>query len=145
VLLDSRTHSIPASRWLQTLANARFFLACPGGRQPMCHNLIEAMSVGTIPILEYGDRITPALRDGETAICFRGREGLVRAMERIERMSREETTRLSERVSAFYDRHLCGTRFFRELRDGKRGASPRRLCMPFHERNFHRQVPARAA
>lgn len=145
VLLDSRVHSIPASQWLATLASARFFLCCPGGRQPLCHNLIEAMSVGTIPIIEYGDRITPQLRDGENAICFRGTRGLVEAVERIERMSATELSELSQRVALFYDQHLCGTRFMRDLRSGQIDLSAGRLCMPFNERNFYAATPGSRA
>lgn len=136
VLLDSRTCTIQPSEWLPSLASARFFLCCPGGRQPLCHNLIEAMSVGTIPIIEYGDRITPALVDGQQAICFRGRDGIGAAIERIDSMSEEEVRGLSRRVASFYDRHLCGVGFLRDLRDGSVKSETGRLCMPFHERNF---------
>ena len=115
VLLDSRVHAIAASQWLPTLAAARFFLCCPGGRQPLCHNLIEAMSVGTIPIIEYGDRITPP--------CAMERTRFASADETVwSRRSSESIAwgprnfgRLSHRVAAFYDQHLCGTRFLREL------------------------------
>lgn len=145
VLLDSGSHAIPAAQWLPTLAAARFFLCCPGGRQPLCHNLIEAMSVGTIPLIEYGSRITPQLRDGETAICFQGRGGLVEAIERIDRMSSEELSALSQRVAGFYDQHLCGTRFMSDLRDGKLDTSARRLCLPFNERNLYPPAQLQAA
>jgi hypothetical protein len=145
VLIDSREAAISADHWLPTLASARFFLCCPGGRQPLCHNLIEAMSVGTIPLIEYGDRITPPLRDGETAICFDGRRGLIDAVERIDRMTSEELVDLSRRVATFYDEHLCGTRFFHRLRDGHYDLSAHSLCMPFHERDFYESQPARAA
>jgi hypothetical protein len=145
VLIDSRKAAISPDRWLPTLAGARFFLCCPGGRQPLCHNLIEAMSVGTIPLIEYGNRLTPRLRDGETAICFDGRRGLIEAVERIDRMTADELAGLSRRVAAFYDEHLCGTRFFHRLRDGHFDLSARSLCMPFHERDFYESQRARAA
>jgi hypothetical protein len=144
-ILDSRVHGIPSAEWLPTLASARFFLCCPGGRQPLCHNLIEAMSVGTIPILEYGDRITPKLRDGETAICFRGRKGLAEAIERIDAMSPDEVAEMSRRVGEFYDGHLCGKRFLSDLREGRRDAAVGQLCMPFHERNFYAAPGSRNA
>jgi hypothetical protein len=145
VLIDSRKAAISAESWLPTLSRARFFLCCPGGRQPLCHNLIEAMSVGTIPLIEYGDRITPRLRDGETAICFDGRRGLIDAVERIDRLTADELLGLSRRVAAFYDEHLCGTRFLHRLRDGHFDLSTRSLCMPFHERDFYESHQARAA
>ena len=145
VLIDSRTAAISAEHWLPTLARARFFLCCPGGRQPLCHNLIEAMSVGTIPLIEYGDRMTPRLRDGETAICFRGRRGLIEAVERIDQMSDNELLGLSRRVATLYDEHLCGTRFIDRLRGGHFDLSAQSLCMPFHERDFYESRQARAA
>jgi hypothetical protein len=137
VLSDSRRELISATDWLPTLAGAQFFVCCPGSSQPVCHNLVEAMSVGTIPLIEYGDRITPELQDGENAICFRGLDGLLEAIDRIDRLSQEDVVRLRQNVAGFYDHHLCGTRFLAGLRDGHIDLSARRVCMPFHERNFY--------
>ncbi len=145
ILSDSRVDSIPASQWLSRLAQAQFFVCCPGSSQPMCHNLIEAMSVGTIPLIEYGDRITPPLRDGENAICFAGQAGLVDAIKRIDQLSADELTQLRRGAAQFYDDYLCGTRFFAALRDGGFDLSARRICMPFHEQNFYPSSRAIAA
>ena len=134
-ILNSRDHSIPAKHWLPTLANAHFFLCGPGGRQPICHHLTEAMAVGTIPILEYGDRVFPRLTDGVDSIQFSGREGLIRAIQRIHEMDREELDRMREQVSAFYREHLCGKKFLRRLlQDEIQGEE---LAMPFHEKNLY--------
>jgi hypothetical protein len=145
VISDSRVESIAAADWLPSLARSRFFVCCPGSSQPMCHNLVEAMSVGTIPILEYGDRVTPRLRDGENAICFEAKAGLVDAIDRIDRLSSVQVTRLSQNVADFYDEHLCGTKFMARLRDGELDTSSRCLCMPFHERNFYQSSCLAAA
>jgi hypothetical protein len=143
VLADSRVQSIAASQWLTTLAKTRFFVCCPGASQPMCHNLIEAMSVGTVPLIEYGDRVTPQLRDGENAICFQGKAGLLNAIDRIDQLSSDEMLRLSRGAARFYDEHLCGKNFLAALRDGRLDLSSRRICMPFHDRNFY--LPYRTA
>ena len=145
VLSDSRLNPIAACDWLPTLARTQFFLCCPGASQPTCHHLIEAMSVGTIPILEYGDRLAPPLRDGENAICFRGKRGLLEAIERIDRLSTEQLLKLRQNVADFYDRHLCGTRFLTALRDGRLGPRSRYVCMPFHETNFFQSHRTTAA
>jgi hypothetical protein len=137
VISDSRFESISAADWLPTLARAQFFVCCPGSSQPTCHNLIEAMSVGTIPIIEYGDRLTPRLRDGENAICFRGKAGLVEAIQRIDSLAPELISQMANNVAAYYDAHLCGTRFLTRLRDGQIDLASRRVCMPFHEQNFY--------
>jgi hypothetical protein len=145
VITDSRDEPVAAADWLSKLAQARFFLCCPGASQPMCHNLVEAMSVGTIPIVEYGDRVTPELVDGQTAIGFRGRDGLIAAIERIDRLSQPQLAQLQANVASFYDQHLCGTRFLSRLRDGELDLSPGMVCMPFHERNYYRPIGSVAA
>lgn len=145
VIADSRIESIAACDWLAALARAQFFLCCPGSSQPVCHNLVEAMSVGTIPILEYDQRLTPTLRDGENAICFRGSRGLVDAIKRIDRLSSEQVLRLSHNAASHYDQHMCGTKFMRRLRDGDIDVSSGRLCMPFHDRNFYKSIGRTAA
>ncbi len=135
VFLDSAKSTISASDWLPTLAMARFFLCGPGGRQPICHHLTEAMSVGTIPILEYGDRVHPNLEDGINAIRFQGREGLVDAINRVISMPVSEQKAMSQRVVSFYEQNLSGKSFMqRLLRNEIRGEE---LAMPFHELNFY--------
>jgi hypothetical protein len=136
VLSDSRVESIPASHWLSSLARAQFFVCCPGASQPTCHNLIEAMSVGTIPLIEYGSRVTPPLQDGIHAITFQGEQGLVRAIERIDRLSASEIETMSGHAASFYDQHLCGRTFLAGLRDGETDCRFGQLSMPFHDRNL---------
>lgn len=145
VIADSRTETIDASDWLPTLAQFQFFLCCPGAAQPTCHNLIEAMSVGTIPIVEYGDRVTPQLQDGVNAVCFRGQQGLRDAIERIVRYSNDELTQLSRSAARFYDQHLCGDRFLKQLRDGELDLTEGKICLPFHEHNLFAPQARQAA
>ncbi len=133
-ILDSKEHPISAKNWLPTLAKSHFFLCGPGGRQPICHNLVESMAVGTIPIIEYGDRIHPELIDGENAICFQGKAGLIDAIHRIRSMNLEEISQLQKRVGIFHDQHLCGKQFFGRLLQDK--IEGQQLAMPFHEKNF---------
>ena len=121
VLLDSGKHSIDQSQWLPTLATFDFFLCCPGASQPMCHNAIEAMSVGTIPLIEYGDRFSPPLSDSINAVCFSGEEGLIEAIERIDQMSPEQINDLRSGVIDYFENHLRGDKFIANLRDGKFG------------------------
>ncbi|WP_146521885.1 hypothetical protein [Stieleria varia] len=144
VLVDSREHSIPASNWLTTIASAEFFLCCPGAAQPTCHHLIEAMSVGTIPLIEYGDRMTPPLEDDVNAVCFYGTDGLVTAIDRIESMSSAQIARLRQGAIAYYEQHLCGSRFMQALCDETIDLSGGLICVPFHEHNLydHEAVPA---
>lgn len=144
-LVDAKTQGLSSEEWLPTLARHAFFVGCPGVCQPMCHNVIEAMSVGTIPILEYGDRFTPELSDGVHAICFQGPEGLVDAVRRIDRMTAFEIQHMRGQVSAYYEEHLRGDRFLAEIRDRAPGSHDMLISMPFHDVNFFQAGQQRAA
>lgn len=140
VILNSKNVPIATHDWMQTIATSRFFLCCPGAGQPTCHNLVEAMSVGTIPLLEYGDRMTPTLIDGENAVCFRGIRGLADAIDRIHGFTETEITAMSQRASEYFDRHLRGDRFLSSIRDETIDLSAGKICVPFHEQDLYWQV-----
>ncbi|TWU41850.1 hypothetical protein [Novipirellula artificiosorum] len=136
VLRDSATEPIEANDWLPFLAKHRFFVCCPGVAQPMCHNLIESMSVGTIPLIEYGDRLRPELVDGFNAVCFRGSNGLREAIARIRGFSIDQLEQMSRNVSQTYDESLCGKQFLRSLRDATVDTAAGQVVMPFHSENL---------
>ena len=141
VILNSKDVPIPTHDWMPTIASSRFFLCCPGAGQPTCHNLVEAMSVGTIPLLEYGDRMTPKLVDGENAVCFRGICGLADAIERIRRFTNTEIAAMSVRAYEYFDRYLRGDHFLASLRDETIDLSAGKICVPFHEQDLYWQIP----
>lgn len=66
------------------------------------------------------------------AICFRDRNGLCEALDRIDRLSVEEIQRIRANVIEYYERHLRGDQFLRELCD----RNIERICMPFNKKNF---------
>lgn len=70
MLVNTRNVYIDQKYWLDALSKSRFFLALPGDIRPMCHNIIEAMAVGTIPITSYPEWFQPALVHGENCIVF---------------------------------------------------------------------------
>ena len=135
VLRNSATDPIAKADWMTTIASHQFFLCCPGSSQPVCHNAIEAMAVGAIPIIEYADRMHPRLRDGVNAICFRGREGLINAIERIDLMSSQQMQDLSTKVCEYFDEHLDGAKILKRLRDELNTDFVDCVSMPFHDRN----------
>ncbi|MEO1526096.1 MAG: hypothetical protein AAFX06_11715 [Planctomycetota bacterium] len=136
VLRDSSTHPIQSDDWIRTIAQHQFFLCCPGASQPVCHHLIEAMSVGTVPILEYSSRMTPHLVDGQNAICFEGRSGLADAIRRIDAMSARTLRNLSDAAADYYDRHLDGQGFLSRVLDHGLLSDSGAVLMPFHDRNL---------
>ena len=91
--------------WLPTLAKAQFYLACPGVVTPQSHNLVEAMSVGCIPVLSYGG-LVPPLEHGVNCISFKDENNLVLRIKEILEMSNDRIASISKNVIEYYDQYL---------------------------------------
>jgi glycosyltransferase involved in cell wall biosynthesis len=103
----SSLHSrINNEEWLSTLSQAVFFIALPGVHMPMCHNIIEAMSVGTIPILEYADHFYPELTHNENSIIFKGKQDLVEKLKFVLTLNEEEVKRMRNNALEYYEQYL---------------------------------------
>ena len=92
--------------WLETLAKADFFLGCSGTSQPMCHNAVEAMSVGTIPVLEYATHFVPALEHEKNAIIFDGQDDLLSKVRQVLAMPQDKILQMRQNVIAYYEQFL---------------------------------------
>lgn len=68
VLMKWQSGAIPSAKWRYYLSTAKFIFCAPGMTMPLCHNVIEALSVGVVPILNYKDWLNPSLTDGVN--CF---------------------------------------------------------------------------
>ena len=93
--------------WFNFISKSDFWLATPGVRMPLCFNVIEAMAVGTIPILEYADAFDPELEDGKNCLCFKGSDGLISAVRRALSMGLEERENIKKGVIDYYEKHLA--------------------------------------
>lgn len=71
-------YALPMKDVQTVLSKFRYFLCCPGVIMPLCHNVIEAMSVGTVPVIqqEYANVMYPNLVDEKNAIIFEDLEDL---------------------------------------------------------------------
>lgn len=105
VLSDSGS-GIEPSQWLPTLARADFFLCPPGIVMPMCHNVVEAMAVGTIPVISYPEWLHPNLRHLENCVVFDGKDDLVEKMRLVLQMPPARVEQMRAAVIDYYDRHL---------------------------------------
>lgn len=72
IFAEKYVYPLPMEQVRETLSHFRYFLCCPGVVMPLCHNVIEAMSVGTVPIIqrEYAEVMYPNLEDGHNAIIY---------------------------------------------------------------------------
>lgn len=107
-LVDSSTHPIAMERFRQTVAGFGFFLCAPGVFMPLCHNLVEAMSVGAIPVIQrsYAALLEPVLEHGRNAIVFDGEEDLVVKVGEALAMDAARIGAMREAVLAYHENHL---------------------------------------
>lgn len=106
---------IDASKWLETLAYASFFLACPGVVMPHSHNLFESMAVGTIPIIQFGHIFYPPLEDGVNAIFYKDLEDLKIKIDYVINLNVKEIDQLSKNVVEYYEKHVSPQSFGHEI------------------------------
>ncbi len=115
VICDFSNFKIPPGLWLDFLSRSDFFICFSGTDFPMCHNAIESMAVGTIPILSYGDWFDPPLEHDRNAILYSGKEDLIKKIDMVMGLSREEITRIQENVIRYYEEHLSPQSFVRRF------------------------------
>lgn len=118
LILDQRKQRSPAVLWPRFLASADFFIAGTGAYCPFAHNVIEAMSVGTIPIIEYGAYFYPELEDGVNCLGFSGKKGYLAAIQRALDMDMEAIAQMRAKVIEYYDKYLDLRRFIERLHLG---------------------------
>lgn len=119
VLADPGRFRIDSTKWLNTLAMADFFLCPPGYVMPMCHNTVEAMAVGTIPIINYPEWFQPGLTHLENCIVFGDASDLIRQLHGAIAMGSDQIAEMRRRVIDYYDRYLTAESFTRRIEDSK--------------------------
>lgn len=106
VIVRTENHPIAEEAWLEVLSQSDFFLACPGAHMPMCHNVIEAMRVGTIPLLQYPEYFHPPLESGVNCVVYRDKETLIRQTRAVLQMPPEQIIAMKKNVTDYYEQYL---------------------------------------
>ncbi len=117
VLVDRATYAIRQDDWLAVLSRGDFFLCPPGVVQPLCHNAIEAMAVGTIPLVNYPEWFTPPLEDMKTCVVFTDEEELIQRAKYILALDRVQIEQMKRQIIDYYEDHLSPRSFLRKIND----------------------------
>jgi hypothetical protein len=115
VLVYADRFRIDERRWLETIATADFFLCPPGYVMPMCHNAIEAMAVGTIPLINYPEWFRPPLRHLENCIAFSDEDNLIERIRAILEMSEQQMLEMKAGAIKYYEEQLTAETFLRHI------------------------------
>ncbi len=104
-LLMFRNIVVDLEFWIKMLSNSEYVICPPGVSMPFSHNVIEAMAVGCIPILEYPEMFNPPLEDGVNCIAFSGTTNLCDRIREIVNQRRPSLTMRREAIK-YYEAHL---------------------------------------
>ena len=119
VIVDTDKMWIDPSEWLPYMSKSDFFICPPGYTMPMCHNVVEAMAVGTIPVINYPEWFNPTLKHMENCIVFGDRADLVDRIKAVLAMDQAEVDELRKRVIDYYENHLNPGKFIRQIETRK--------------------------
>lgn len=107
VVMNTRECKVPPEEWLGTLARSHFFLACPGVRYPMSHNIVESMAVGSIPITQYPEMFFPPLEDGKNCLVFNNEMELKIAIKNAMTMGDSAVKAMAQGAIDYYEEYLA--------------------------------------
>lgn len=109
VFVEKCNFEIPAERVREHLSKFRYFLCCPGVFAPLSHNFVEALSTGTVPVIQktYADLIYPPLQHNKNAIIFNDFKDLEKLLEEnLFKKTDNEFLIMEEEVSRYYTTYL---------------------------------------
>jgi len=107
IVLLGRHHRYIAPRdLLKTLSQYEFFLAPSGVVMPLCHNIVEAMCAGCIPILQHPHLLSPALQHGVNCLAFRDERELLDLMRSLPDMPEDVLLTMRRNVLDHYRQYL---------------------------------------
>ncbi|WP_028377703.1 hypothetical protein [Leeuwenhoekiella sp. MAR_2009_132] len=108
VFVDRTKNEIPQKHLRNFLNKFYFFLAAPGVLMPFSHNIIEAMSVGSIPILQrnYANLFMPALSHRVNCLIFDDLNQLGNLLLEIEFLELTPIKQMSRNTQNYYNQFL---------------------------------------
>jgi len=106
VLLDSPSAMVDVAGFMEMLERSDFFLSPSGVMMPLCHNTIEAMFMGVIPVLQHPELFHPPLEDNVNCIVFHDKNDLVRKVSEILAMPSARINEFRQQVLSYYNRYL---------------------------------------
>ena len=105
VLMKWQSGAIPTEKWRYYLSSAEFIFCAPGMTMPMCHNVLEAMSVGVIPILNYPHWLNPSLKDNFNCLVYKSIVDVKSIIDKALSLSSEEKIKMSKEVLNYYKKY----------------------------------------
>ncbi len=106
IICDGKKLPVWHEEYFKLLEKSHFFLSLSGSFMPLCHNIIEAMAAGCIPLLEYGSWFDPPLQNNVNCLTFHDQKSLLQQIQQILLMSNEDIQELRKNVLEYYNMYL---------------------------------------
>jgi hypothetical protein len=103
VLMKWQEGAIPTEEWRNYLSSSRFLFCSPGMTMPMCHNVLEAISVGVVPIINYENWLNPSLEDQENCLVYKSMEDVTTVLDFALKISADDYQILRQNVILYYE------------------------------------------
>lgn len=103
VVMKWQQGAIPSEEWRHYLSSAKFLFCAPGMTMPMCHNVVEAMSVGVVPIINYQNWLNPSLVNEKNALVYQSKESIFKVIDKALQMNDSEYRELQKNAIDFYE------------------------------------------
>ncbi|MBL7963108.1 MAG: hypothetical protein JNM31_04600 [Flavobacteriales bacterium] len=117
-------------RWV--LAHSDFLPAFPGVVMPWTHSVVEGMSVGAVPILQFPQLFDPPLQHGVDCLAFKDEDGLVHVVQQALDMDATRIERMRAAAKSYYERHMAPDVVVRRILDPQSGDQRLRLMAEWH-------------
>ncbi len=119
IINSSKQFRIPLNNLKEVLQEFHFYLALPGIFIPQSHNLVEAMSMGCIPIIHktYAQLMYPSLKHMETALVYDSLEELDQLILKSFSLEESQIDSLKNYVLEYYDCHLSPKAVVRKIEE----------------------------
>ncbi|MGO4770939.1 ATPase [Flavobacterium sp. W22_SRS_FK3] len=105
VLMKWQSGAIPTEKWRYYLSSAHFIFCAPGMTMPMCHNVLEAMSVGVIPILNYPHWLNPSLTDNLNCLVYQDVSDIKFIIDKALSLSINEKFEIARNAIEYYKKY----------------------------------------
>jgi len=98
-----KLNRVPVKNYLNYLAKFDFYLCLPGFIMPFSHNVVEAMRVGAIPVIQYPELFSPELKDRVNCLVFKDLDDLKRINSYVNKLTLDEIKVMRKNVLLYYN------------------------------------------
>lgn len=115
LLVDKNVEKIEDNKWLDFVSKCKYFIALPGVTMPMCHNLIECIYCGVIPIIHKNQNVI-GLEHEKNALIYDSMENLEEIIyDILDYVYNDSYEIMKSNVFEFYREKLDYGKFMEEL------------------------------